>query len=188
MVHNLLPSSSIRFPLLLIILLSSYQSSQASNIFATSANSNNIIDINHIPTSKSNNFAMSQNKKPNTDSSVLLELKETIKRQADEIKTLKRKLENPTEAESAEATQGGGHHGPPVDTADISNYIESPFYGLAAKRVGWLSVFLMSLSLTAVIMNGFEHTLSRQIELAYFVPLLAGHGGNTGGQTVGTGK
>ena len=35
-------------------------------------------------------------------------------------------------------------------------------------------------------MNGFEHTLSRQIELAYFVPLLAGHGGNTGGQTVGT--
>lgn len=35
-------------------------------------------------------------------------------------------------------------------------------------------------------MNGFEHTLSRQIELAYFVPLLAGHGGNTGGQTVGS--
>eukprot|EP00957_Ditylum_brightwellii_P110688 8441255-Ditylum_brightwellii.AAC.1 len=35
-------------------------------------------------------------------------------------------------------------------------------------------------------MNGFEHTLSKQIELAYFVPLLAGHGGNTGGQTVGT--
>jgi Mg/Co/Ni transporter MgtE len=35
-------------------------------------------------------------------------------------------------------------------------------------------------------MNGFEHTLERQIELAYFVPLLAGHGGNTGGQAVGT--
>ena len=52
--------------------------------------------------------------------------------------------------------------------------------------MGWLTLFLASLSLTAVIMNGFEHTLSRQIELAYFVPLLAGHGGNTGGQTVGT--
>jgi len=35
-------------------------------------------------------------------------------------------------------------------------------------------------------MSGFEHTLSKQIELAYFVPLLAGHGGNTGGQAVGT--
>jgi Mg/Co/Ni transporter MgtE len=35
-------------------------------------------------------------------------------------------------------------------------------------------------------MNGFEHTLQKQLELAYFVPLLAGHGGNTGGQTVGT--
>lgn len=35
-------------------------------------------------------------------------------------------------------------------------------------------------------MNGFEHTLSKQIELAYFVPLMAGHGGNTGGQAVGT--
>lgn len=35
-------------------------------------------------------------------------------------------------------------------------------------------------------MNSFEHILAKQIELAYFVPLLAGHGGNTGGQSVGT--
>jgi Mg/Co/Ni transporter MgtE len=35
-------------------------------------------------------------------------------------------------------------------------------------------------------MNGFESVLSEQLELAYFVPLLAGHGGNTGGQSVGT--
>jgi len=34
-------------------------------------------------------------------------------------------------------------------------------------------------------MGGYEHSLSRHIELAYFVPLLAGHGGNTGGQSVG---
>ena len=40
--------------------------------------------------------------------------------------------------------------------------------------------------MTALIMNVFEHTLEKHIELAYFVPLLAGHGGNTGGQTVGT--
>ena len=35
-------------------------------------------------------------------------------------------------------------------------------------------------------MSEFESTLSKQIELAYFVPLLAGHGGNTGGQTIGS--
>ena len=35
-------------------------------------------------------------------------------------------------------------------------------------------------------MNIFEETLEKHIELALFVPLLAGHGGNTGGQTVGT--
>ena len=34
-------------------------------------------------------------------------------------------------------------------------------------------------------MGKFEHTLSEHIELAYFVPLLIGHGGNAGGQTVG---
>jgi Mg/Co/Ni transporter MgtE len=66
---------------------------------------------------------------------------------------------------------------------DLASYRTRPFYSIAMQRVGWLSVFLSSLSLTAVIMNGFEHTLSRQIELAYFVPLLAGHGGNTGGQS-----
>ena len=64
--------------------------------------------------------------------------------------------------------------------------MDKTFASIALERVGWLSVFLVSLSLTALIMNGFEHTLASQIELAYFVPLLAGHGGNTGGQTVGT--
>ena len=63
---------------------------------------------------------------------------------------------------------------------EIAGYVAKPFYAVAMSRVGWLSIFLGSLSLTAIIMNGFEHTLSRQIELAYFVPLLAGHGGNTG--------
>ena len=63
---------------------------------------------------------------------------------------------------------------------DLDVYLSSPFYRIASKRVGWLSFFLASLSLTALIMNGFEKTLERQLELAYFVPLLAGHGGNTG--------
>lgn len=49
-------------------------------------------------------------------------------------------------------------------------YMALPFYKIASHRVGWLSLFLCSLSLTAIIMNGFENTLHRQLELAYFVP------------------
>lgn len=122
------------------------------------------------------------------DSSVLRELKETIQKQAIEIDTLKKSLkEKQSQPSSAPATTGGAHGGgaPPSDD-EIAIYLNRPFHGVAFSRVGVLGVFFISLSLTAVIMNGFEKTLERQIELAYFVPLLAGHGGNTGGQTVCT--
>jgi Mg/Co/Ni transporter MgtE len=116
------------------------------------------------------------------ESAVLSELKETIRKQAAEIESLKKKT-----SPSKPAAVGHGAHGGGGDAMDdLATYLEKPSFQIAKHRIGWLSLFLCSLSLTAVIMNGFEHTLSRQIELAYFVPLLAGHGGNTGGQTVGT--
>lgn len=118
-------------------------------------------------------------------SSVLSELKDTIKSQAAEIEKLNKAL-----SATKKPSGGGGAtshgHGPPVDNEDILDYKQKTFYSIAFERVGWLTIFLISLSFTALIMNGFEHTLSKQIELAYFVPLLAGHGGNTGGQAVGT--
>jgi len=119
-----------------------------------------------------------------TQSSVLRELKETIQRQAEEIDNLKKSLQ------SSKRPSGGVSHGHGVSEeaspSDIQKYLQSSFYQIAFRRVPWLSLFLVSLSMTTVIMTGFEHTLSKQIELAYFVPLLIGHGGNTGGQTVGT--
>ncbi len=119
------------------------------------------------------------------DASVLRELKETINRQKQEINILKSQLKgNKRTSTPSHGAHGGG--GGDESIEDIATYLTKPFYAIAFKRVGWLSIFLVSLSFTAVIMNGFEHTLERQIELAYFVPLLAGHGGNTGGQTVGT--
>jgi cation transporter-like permease len=133
------------------------------------------------------------------DAAVLRELKEIIQKQASEIVELKKKQQlvlvgggvngaSAATAASASASSSHSHHGGggDISPAELSTYLQKPFYELAMKRVVWLSVFLASLSLTAVIMSGFEHTLSKQIELAYFVPLLAGHGGNTGGQTVGT--
>lgn len=117
-------------------------------------------------------------------SSVLNELKETIKQQAAEIELLKKaaKQAGPSSSISKEPSHG---HGPPA-SSEVDAYSSTPFYRIAFSRVGWLSVFLASLSLTAFVMNSFEHTLSKHIELAFFVPLLIGHGGNTGGQTVGT--
>ena len=121
------------------------------------------------------------------DASALRELKEIIQKQSKEIDNLKSALRNKkTDAAHTTTPSSHGGHGPPVDDEDPNLYLSSPFYRVATKRVGWLALFLCSLSLTAVIMNGFEHTLSKEIELAYFVPLLAGHGGNTGGQAVGS--
>lgn len=68
----------------------------------------------------------------------------------------------------------------------VSDYRTMSLVNMIVSRGGWLAVFLLSLSLTSVVMSGFEDTLAHQIELAYFVPLLIGHGGNAGGQTVGT--
>ncbi|KAL3937533.1 MAG: hypothetical protein SGBAC_007376 [Bacillariaceae sp.] len=117
-----------------------------------------------------------------TESSVLGELKEKIRQQKAEIETLKQQLK-PTKSQ---AGGHGGHGGGEVSEEDIANYLGEPFYATSLKRVGWLGIFLASLSFTAIIMNSFEHTLEKHIELSYFVPLLAGHGGNTGGQTVST--
>lgn len=128
------------------------------------------------------------------ESAVLRELKETVAKQAKELEILRAQVNRGSSSSSAVAAKPKAspsshhHHGAPSNDSEdeLHAYARRPFYSLAFKRVGWLSFFLASLSLTALIMNGFEHTLSRQIELAYFVPLLAGHGGNTGGQTVGT--
>jgi len=119
-----------------------------------------------------------------TDSSVLGELKETIRQQKSEIEKLQQQLKQQAPAKSSGSH--GGHGGGEVSEDDVANYLEEPFYTTSLKRVGWLGVFLASLSFTAIIMNSFEHTLEKHIELSYFVPLLAGHGGNTGGQAVGT--
>ena len=118
------------------------------------------------------------------DSSALRELKETIKNQKKEIESLKKQIKGST---VTAGTSHGGHGGGGEESPDeLAAYLKSPFYRIAAKRTGWLGIFLVSLSFTALIIEGFEHTLERQIELAYFVPMLAGFGGNVGGQTVGT--
>mmetsp|Transcript_32720 Transcript_32720/g.82072 ORF Transcript_32720/g.82072 Transcript_32720/m.82072 type:complete len:196 (+) Transcript_32720:99-686(+) len=54
------------------------------------------------------------------------------------------------------------------------------------ERFGWLAFFFAGLIIAAVVVEAFEDVLKKEVELSYFVPLLIGHGGNTGSQSVAT--
>ncbi|EOD05985.1 hypothetical protein EMIHUDRAFT_219726 [Emiliania huxleyi CCMP1516] len=54
------------------------------------------------------------------------------------------------------------------------------------SRLGWLALFLVGLWGAAFVIDWFEHMLQRSVELAHFVPLIIGHGGNAGSQAVGS--
>jgi Mg/Co/Ni transporter MgtE len=68
----------------------------------------------------------------------------------------------------------------------VAAYAKTSAFGVARQRTGWLLFFLFGLLHCANVMKEFEELLARELELAFFVPLLIGHGGNSGGQTVAT--
>ena len=70
--------------------------------------------------------------------------------------------------------------------AASSAYMSTTAVGVARERTAWLLFFLFGLLLCASVMHKFEALLARELELAFFVPLLIGHGGNSGGQVVST--
>ena len=54
------------------------------------------------------------------------------------------------------------------------------------SRLGWLALFLVGLWGAAFVIDWFEHMLQRNVELAHFVPLIIGHGGNAGSPRLDT--
>jgi Mg/Co/Ni transporter MgtE len=66
------------------------------------------------------------------------------------------------------------------------DYVNSSLFTIVTSRMGWLVFFMFGLLLCANVMHGFEALLARELELSFFVPLLIGHGGNSGGQAVST--
>lgn len=70
--------------------------------------------------------------------------------------------------------------GEPVSCAEFS------IIRLALERTGSLAFFLVCLSVTAIILESWEQTLLRDVEMTFFVPLMIGHGGNMGGSVVGS--
>ena len=106
------------------------------------------------------------------DSSALSELKDTIKSQAAEINRLRAELAKKDSGVVKKVPSGGGHGhhgGGGSDKEDILNYKNKSFVSIATERVPWLALFLISLSFTAIIMNGFEH---RSIKIIIYCILI----------------
>lgn len=63
------------------------------------------------------------------------------------------------------------------------NYFQSNLLDVARKRVVWLSVLLVTNTVTAAVISSQEDVLERVVALTAFIPLLIGTGGNVGAQS-----
>ncbi|MCX7871333.1 MAG: magnesium transporter [bacterium] len=54
---------------------------------------------------------------------------------------------------------------------------------LAFKRSTWLLLLFLASSLTSNVIHHFEDTISKYVQLSFFIPLLIGTGGNAGSQS-----
>ncbi|MDQ2862436.1 MAG: magnesium transporter [Bacteroidota bacterium] len=61
-------------------------------------------------------------------------------------------------------------------------YLETPFFSLIKKRVGWLIVLFLSEMLTATAMAFYNDELAKVLILTNFIPLIMSSGGNSGSQ------
>lgn len=61
-------------------------------------------------------------------------------------------------------------------------YLETPFFGLVKKRVGWLTILFFGEMLTATAMAFYNEEMTKVIILTNFIPLIISTGGNSGTQ------
>jgi magnesium transporter len=61
-------------------------------------------------------------------------------------------------------------------------YLETPFFQLIRKRVGWLIILFLSEMLTATAMAYYNDELAKVLILTNFLPLIMSSGGNSGSQ------
>eukprot|EP00775_Hariotina_reticulata_P000725 gene725-1026_t len=83
-------------------------------------------------------------------------------------------------------SQQAKHHSHDVDEEPEAEYGQEGIVDIARGRTGWLIAFCVGLLLAAVVVEQFEDILEHHVELSFFVPLIMGHGGNTGSQSVTT--
>lgn len=61
-------------------------------------------------------------------------------------------------------------------------YMNTPFFELFRKRVGWLIILFFSEMFTATAMGFFKYEIERAVVLVLFIPLIISSGGNSGSQ------
>ena len=61
-------------------------------------------------------------------------------------------------------------------------YLETPFFKLIRKRVGWLIILFLSELLTATALAYFNDEIAKATVLVMFMPLITSSGGNSGSQ------
>ena len=108
--------------------------------------------------------------------------RDEIARLESEIVSLKTELARIQKKKHGDGMQHSNAHAGGEMTGD---YSRTSIKMLILKRGGWLCMFLYSLYLTSLVIKSFEETLEHEIQLAKFMPLIIGHGGNAGGQTIG---
>lgn len=61
-------------------------------------------------------------------------------------------------------------------------YMQTPFFHLMKKRVGWLVILFIGEMFTATAMGFFQDEIAKAVVLALFIPLIISSGGNSGSQ------
>ena len=62
-------------------------------------------------------------------------------------------------------------------------YLRTSVWEIFKQRIPWLSILMLSATLTGVIITSFENKLAAQVVLTAFIPMLTGTGGNSGTQS-----
>lgn len=66
------------------------------------------------------------------------------------------------------------------------SYMKSTIFEIFKQRIPWLMLLMVSATFTGMIITNFEKSLSAQVVLASFIPMLTGTGGNCGSQATVT--
>lgn len=61
-------------------------------------------------------------------------------------------------------------------------YLQTPYFTMLFKRVGWLAFLFISAFLTAHTIRGFSDALEKWAFLVFFLPIITSSGGNSGTQ------
>jgi magnesium transporter len=70
-----------------------------------------------------------------------------------------------------------------LQAGDEDNYFQSNLFEVANRRVLWLLVLLITNTVTSAVIASQQGVLQRLVQLAAFIPLLIGTGGNVGAQS-----